>query len=117
MVITSTFQLGPGLGPARELALWRAGIARWESYAASGLRLPAAVDTAGQPGKERRADADRRGKRGNQQACVRHRYAKPFGKLRQHAGHDERAGADDEIAKAEGDEACSRPRICKHGVL
>jgi uncharacterized protein YprB with RNaseH-like and TPR domain len=45
-VITSTFQLGPGLGPARELALWRAGIARWSDYAAASLRLPAAVDTA-----------------------------------------------------------------------
>jgi uncharacterized protein len=45
-VISSTFQLGPGLGPARENALWRAGVTRWDDYAACGLRLPAAVDAA-----------------------------------------------------------------------
>jgi uncharacterized protein YprB with RNaseH-like and TPR domain len=45
-VITSTFQLGAGLGPARESALWRAGIVRWGDYATAALRLPVAVDTA-----------------------------------------------------------------------
>jgi uncharacterized protein YprB with RNaseH-like and TPR domain len=59
-VVESTFQLGRGLGPARERALWRAGIARWDELAAisddaladarlscaAATRLRAAVDDA-----------------------------------------------------------------------
>ena len=31
-MITATFQLAPGLGPRRELGLWRAGVGHWEEY-------------------------------------------------------------------------------------
>jgi len=42
-MLESTFQLGPGLGPSREGALWRAGVARWEELETAELRLPALV--------------------------------------------------------------------------
>ena len=47
-MIESTFQLAPGLGPTRERALWRAGIARWSDFAtsASGVKLPGRADRA-----------------------------------------------------------------------
>lgn len=32
-MLLSTFQLGPGLGPAREKSLWTMGVARWADYA------------------------------------------------------------------------------------
>ncbi|MGZ3428364.1 MAG: ribonuclease H-like domain-containing protein [Polyangia bacterium] len=40
-MIESTFQLARGLGPVRERALWRAGIARWRDFASSAsVKLP-----------------------------------------------------------------------------
>lgn len=39
-MITATFQLAPGLGPRRELGLWRAGVGHWSEYAASAPALP-----------------------------------------------------------------------------
>ena len=44
-MLLSTFQLGPRLGPAREKALWRSGIARWADYAASSVALKAPAST------------------------------------------------------------------------
>jgi uncharacterized protein YprB with RNaseH-like and TPR domain len=38
-VIESTFQLGPGLGPARERKLWSTGVARWCDVSASSMPL------------------------------------------------------------------------------
>jgi uncharacterized protein len=45
-VLLSTFQLGPGLGAARERSLWAHGVAHWEQYASGALGLPKAVDAA-----------------------------------------------------------------------
>jgi len=45
-MLQSTFQLGPGLGPAREKALWTRGIALWADYGASDDVLRAAIDAA-----------------------------------------------------------------------
>jgi hypothetical protein len=46
-MLQSTFQIAPGLGPAREKALWARGIARWADYGESDAVLRAALDTAG----------------------------------------------------------------------
>ncbi len=35
-MLVSTFQLGPGLGPAREKSLWQLGVARWADYGEAG---------------------------------------------------------------------------------
>jgi len=49
-MLQCTFQLGPGLGPAREKGLWTSGIARWADYSVSGdakgSALRAAIDAA-----------------------------------------------------------------------
>jgi uncharacterized protein len=45
-VLLSTFQLGPGLGAARERSLWARGVALWTEYAPGALGLPKAADTA-----------------------------------------------------------------------
>jgi uncharacterized protein len=45
-VLFSTFQLGPGLGTARERRLWAHGVARWDEYTSGTLGLPKAVDAA-----------------------------------------------------------------------
>jgi uncharacterized protein YprB with RNaseH-like and TPR domain len=45
-MLQSTFQLGPGLGPAREKALWTRGIAQWTDYGANDTLLRAAIDAA-----------------------------------------------------------------------
>jgi hypothetical protein len=41
-MIESTFQLGRGLGPTRERAIWRAGVACWRDFAAAAndVKLP-----------------------------------------------------------------------------
>jgi uncharacterized protein YprB with RNaseH-like and TPR domain len=46
-MLQSTFQLGPGLGPAREKALWQRGIARWTDYWASASDAGAGASTSG----------------------------------------------------------------------
>jgi uncharacterized protein len=46
-MLQSTFQIAPGLGPAREKALWARGIARWADYGESDAALRAALATAG----------------------------------------------------------------------
>jgi uncharacterized protein len=45
-VLLSTFQLGPGLGAARERGLWARGVAQWAEYTCGALGLPKAVDTS-----------------------------------------------------------------------
>ncbi len=46
-MVESTFQLAPGLGPTRERALWRAGIARWpDLVSSSSAKLPRRVEGA-----------------------------------------------------------------------
>jgi uncharacterized protein YprB with RNaseH-like and TPR domain len=45
-VITSTFQLAPGIGPKSERQLWRAGVGHWGQYATAALRLPKRADAA-----------------------------------------------------------------------
>jgi uncharacterized protein YprB with RNaseH-like and TPR domain len=47
-VLESTFQLGPGLGPRRERALWQSGIAHWSEVPDSPAtrRLRAQIDVA-----------------------------------------------------------------------
>jgi uncharacterized protein len=43
-VISSTFQLAPGLGPRRELGLWQAGVSHWEDYGCSAPPLSGRAD-------------------------------------------------------------------------
>ncbi|HET6279312.1 MAG TPA: ribonuclease H-like domain-containing protein, partial [Polyangia bacterium] len=51
-MLESTFQLGPGLGPARERRLWQMGIRRWQDFSCppadggANPRLRSAVATA-----------------------------------------------------------------------
>ena len=47
-MIQSTFQLARGLGPVRERALWRAGIARWSDFVSSSdeVKLPRGAGAA-----------------------------------------------------------------------
>ncbi len=45
-MISSTFQLAPGLGPRRELGLWQAGVSHWAEYGSAGRRLPGQADAA-----------------------------------------------------------------------
>jgi uncharacterized protein YprB with RNaseH-like and TPR domain len=51
-MLESTFQLAPGIGPARERRLWRDGVARWDDVARASLppalasAVHAAVDDA-----------------------------------------------------------------------
>jgi uncharacterized protein YprB with RNaseH-like and TPR domain len=64
-MIESTFQLARGLGPVRERALWRAGIARWSDFVSSsavelprraGEALRASIDDAAAAFSARDAD-------------------------------------------------------------
>ena len=43
-MISSSFQLAPGLGPRRELGLWQAGVSHWEEYGSAGPRLSGRAD-------------------------------------------------------------------------
>ncbi|MEY2930216.1 MAG: hypothetical protein RL033_965 [Pseudomonadota bacterium] len=45
-MLTSSFQIAPGLGPRRERQLWQAGVVDWGDYpaAAATVRLPARQD-------------------------------------------------------------------------
>lgn len=45
-MIEATFQLGPGLGEARERTLWSAGILSWDDYDRSSVSLPGPVASA-----------------------------------------------------------------------
>lgn len=53
-MLKRTFLHLPGVGPKRELAIWRAGVATWEDFLDQGqARLPAGLWAAGRPLVER----------------------------------------------------------------
>lgn len=56
-MLKRTFLHLPGVGPKRELAIWRAGVATWQDFLAQGRdRLPARLWEAGRPLVERCLD-------------------------------------------------------------
>jgi hypothetical protein len=59
-MLLSTFQLGPGLGPAREKALWQCGIARWADYWTDEAGAIAAPSLAGPSGAASAAPRSRK---------------------------------------------------------
>jgi uncharacterized protein YprB with RNaseH-like and TPR domain len=56
-MLRSTFQLAPGLGPARERALWRRGIACWSDFSEHDSRARAGYPSAGPLSDPRECDA------------------------------------------------------------
>jgi uncharacterized protein YprB with RNaseH-like and TPR domain len=48
-MISSSFQLAPGLGRRREQLLWQAGVLHWRDYDASSARLSRSADAALRP--------------------------------------------------------------------
>jgi uncharacterized protein len=45
-MLSSSFQLGPGLGARREQLLWQAGVLRWEDYGQASVALSRSADAA-----------------------------------------------------------------------
>jgi uncharacterized protein YprB with RNaseH-like and TPR domain len=56
-MLRSTFQLAPGLGPARERALWRHDIACWSDFSEHDSRARAGYPSAGPLSDRRECDA------------------------------------------------------------